>query len=351
MQVDYTLNNNIILSKYINSSLSCTKDAINKNFDVLKITLLWLPAKNGCLRKYKLRLTVLFCSLLIMELHIFISLITLSVVNTFFFLSGIFLNTLVIVSFWRSTQLRQKLCYFMIMVLSCCDIFAVSTNQPYLAIMAMLWLAEKLDGYPRWVGFTLRLTTIPLSSSTLALLVMNLERYLATHYPIFHRTSVTKAKLLTLLAFLIAIEIILAVLSENDTVISMPVAVVISFALFTPPMLFTNYKLFTISRRSRRNRTSPETGMKKKDSFRNVSSCLLAVACFAILSIPLFIYIVLTIHSSKSTLSTLDSVEVTAALWAKTIASMNSTFNCLIFYWKNKILRTEGMKIIKGRIL
>jgi hypothetical protein len=27
---------------------------------------------------------------------------------------------------------------------------------------------------------------------------------------------------------------------------------------------------------------------------------------------------------------------------------MNSTFNSLIFFWKNKILRTEGMKIIKG---
>jgi hypothetical protein len=27
---------------------------------------------------------------------------------------------------------------------------------------------------------------------------------------------------------------------------------------------------------------------------------------------------------------------------------MNSTFNCLIFFWKNKILRTEGMKLIKS---
>jgi hypothetical protein len=27
---------------------------------------------------------------------------------------------------------------------------------------------------------------------------------------------------------------------------------------------------------------------------------------------------------------------------------MNSTFNCLIFFWKNNILRTEGMKVIKN---
>jgi hypothetical protein len=27
---------------------------------------------------------------------------------------------------------------------------------------------------------------------------------------------------------------------------------------------------------------------------------------------------------------------------------MNCTFNCLIFFWKNKILRSEGKKVIEG---
>jgi hypothetical protein len=50
-------------------------------------------------------------------------------VNEFFFFSGICLNSLVILTFWRSVQLRKKLCYFMIMVLSCCDLLAVLTNS------------------------------------------------------------------------------------------------------------------------------------------------------------------------------------------------------------------------------
>jgi hypothetical protein len=33
-------------------------------------------------------------------------------------------------------------------------------------------------------------------------------------------------------------------------------------------------------------------------------------------------------------------------LWTKTIISMNSTYNCLIFFWKNKILRMEAIRII-----
>jgi hypothetical protein len=43
--------------------------------------------------------------------------------------------------------------------------------------------------------------------SLFTLLVMNFDRYLATSYPIFHRTSVTKGRLLTLLAILIIVEI------------------------------------------------------------------------------------------------------------------------------------------------
>jgi hypothetical protein len=38
----------------------------------------------------------------------------------------------------------------------------------------------------------LSLSNTFLAFSMLALLVMNLDRYLATCYPIFHRTSVTK---------------------------------------------------------------------------------------------------------------------------------------------------------------
>jgi hypothetical protein len=34
-------------------------------------------------------------------------------------------------------------------------------------------------------------------------------------------------------------------------------------------------------------------------------------------------------------------------IWSVTFLCMNSTFNCLIFFWRNSILRREGMKIAK----
>jgi hypothetical protein len=127
-----------------------------------------------------------------------------------------------------------------------------------------------------------------------------------------------------------------------DVLISYEVFSPICFCILFGPMLFINYKLFRIARKSRRNNRIPPD-MKKSFPLKNISSCLLAVACFVVLYIPVFVYIGLTITSKGA--STFDGY--IAALWAKTITSMNSTCNCLIFYWKNKILRTEGMKILK----
>ena len=181
-----------------------------------------------------------------MESYYFINLILIFAVNVLFFFSGICLNSLIIHSFWKSGQLRKKLCYFMIMVLSCCDLLAVLTNNPLLAFIVLSFLTGRLDENDRWIHIPIRSTSIFLYFSFFALLVMNFDRYLAASYPIFYRTSVTKGRLLTLLAILIIVEVILGVISVNEFVISDQVHALIFGILFIPAMLFINYKLFIV---------------------------------------------------------------------------------------------------------
>ena len=247
-----------------------------------------------------------------MELIYFVNLKLIFVVNILFFFAGVCLNSLVIVSFWRSVQLRKKLCYFIIMVLSCCDLLVVLTDHPI---------------------------------SLRAVLVMTFNQYLATHYPLYHRASVTKRKLLTLFIFLVIFQITMTALSTNDLIVSYEVCLLVFFTLFIPPMLLMNYKLFKVAKKSRRN-TEMLPGMKKSFSLKNVSSCLLVVACQMAFYIPNFIYIGLRL-TSKETEYVLDNAQL-LGLWSRTASVMNSTFNCLIFYWKNKTLRAEGMKVIKS---
>jgi hypothetical protein len=97
--------------------------------------------------------------------------------------------------------------------------------------------------------------------------------------------------------------------------------------------------------------------MKKTFSLKNISSCLLAVACVGVVSIPWCVYIGLRINSPE-TAYTLDNATLAGAWQSRTqsnacaraitISFMNCTFNCLIFYWKNKVLRTEGWKVLKS---
>jgi hypothetical protein len=208
----------------------------------------------------------------------------------------------------------------------------------------MFWLTGKLNRYPSWVDILSDLTANSVGFSLIALLVMNFDRYLATHYPIFHRTSVTKRKLLAMLGILVFVQIVLSVMSVNK-LISLNLHALIFLIIFGPPMVFVNYKLFMIARRRRRyNGISPE--IKRSFSFKNISTCLLAVACVVVLQIPTMIYVGFSM-ASKETPMLSNKVKL-ALLWGKTSVTMNSTFNCLIFYWKNKILRTEAMKLIKG---
>ena len=201
-----------------------------------------------------------------------------------------------------------------------------------------------MDGNARWPYISVSSTSISLGFSYFALLVMNFDRYLATSYPIFHRTSVTKGRLLTVLALLIIVEITLGVKSVNEFNYNQ-VHLLILFILLIPAMLFINYKLFLVVRKSRKNkRISPN--MKKTFSLKNISSCLLVVACIVVVTIPWFVYTGLRINSSETT-NILNNVTL-AAMWGITISLMNCTFNCLIFYWKNKVLRTEGLKVLKS---
>ena len=276
-----------------------------------------------------------------MDLTIYIHLIFLCVVNIIFAFSGIILNTLVIVSFWRSSQLRKKLCHFMIMVLSCFDLVSVVTNHSTALFDLISWLR---DDYDLVVDLAVHMDffTIFYVSSLFALLVMSFERYLGAYYPIFHRTSVTRRRLLTLLAIILIFFTSLYVISTNDMIFSRNIVKIIFIFVSSPPMLYMNFKLFKISRDLRGTKTS--SGRRTRVNLKSISACLLVVACLVMMSISVMVFIVLDIISENKRAS---SVMFSLA-WAKTTWNMNCTFNSLIFFWKNKVLRTEGLKILKA---
>ena len=275
-----------------------------------------------------------------MDLKRLIHLIFLCSLNTIFFFSGVILNTLVIITILKSTQLRKKLCNFMIIVLSCCDLLAVVTYNSVLQLSFIIRFTEENELYTK-LKLYWHFMTLPACLSMLTLMVMCIERYLGVYYPIFHKASVTRRKLLTLLAIFMILSTTLVVISANELVISVPVATTIFMAFFSPPFIFFNYKLFKISRKMRRqNATSAEN--RRATRLRNINTCLLAVACFVVLTVSLSFWVVFSLLEG----STSDNARL-SLVWGTTILVMNCSLNSLIFFWKNIVLRVEGIKIIK----
>ena len=268
-----------------------------------------------------------------MDLNVYIQLVFLFVVNIIFTFSGIALNTLAIVSIWKSSQLRKKLCHFMLMVLSCFDLVSVVTNHPRMLVLITFWLKEDYN-------FVRKTRILPVIFgvfhyfSPLLLLVMSIERYLGSYYPIFHRTSVTRCRLLTLIAIILTPTSALYMSGKMDLVISSGATQIIALVMFLPPFIFFNFKLFIISRK-----VTP--GKRKTKNFKNISTALWVVACLMLLYIPTSLNAAFILARMSTNTRNLSFI------WAYTCNTMNCTLNTLIFFWKNKVLHTEEIKILK----
>ena len=274
-----------------------------------------------------------------MDSEVSIQLILMLVFNTIFAVCGIFLNTLVVVSFGVSSHLRKKLSNFMIMVLSMLDLIAIVVKSPIITVYLISWLNEEYDLLKK-IDIYNHFGNIFVGNSLVALIVMNVERYFGVCYPFFHHTSVTRSRLLTLLVILSIVHAAIVMFSTNDFLITFPMGVAIFMVILFPPLLFINYKLFWISRKRRRNAVSPDARLKV--NLKSISTCLLAVACLLLLSIPLIFYTALGLAKT----STSNSTKL-GFYWSGIAVAMNSTFNSLIFFWKNKALRTEATRVLK----
>ena len=230
------------------------------------------------------------------------------------------------------------------MLLSCFDLVAVVTNEPGIILFIISRLREDYDflfNINIVFGHLILFLTFPVH----VLAVMSIEQYPGVYYPIFHRTSVTRRRLLTLLAILLVFQTTLYVISTNDMILSRTLAIIIFAASLFPPLFYINFKLFKISREVRRRKaTSPE--QRTTISLKRISTCLLVVACLVVLSISSSVYIVFDSNCKEMLSITITNANLSCA-WSITIYIMNCTFNSLIFFWKNKVLRTEGVKILK----
>jgi hypothetical protein len=277
------------------------------------------------------------------------SVVFLCIINIIFMVAGIFLNSVVIISLWRSSQLRKKPCYFMILVLSCFDLAVVTISHPLLIASTIYFSQGEIDNIRG--GVRTSIVYVLCSSSLSALFTLNVERFLALTRPFFHQVLVTKTRLLCFQAFctVTIIGISPLVYLDLETIVDISACVFISSLLFL--FIYSNYTIFIIAKSKRADeRVATTTAMDENRKTRilnlkSISTCSLAVGCFFCCFCTHIIYLVLRL-ASRTSLS--DTQFLSFFLWSSTFISFNSTFNCVIFFWRNSILRREGVKTVNA---
>ena len=275
------------------------------------------------------------------------------ILNMLFMVAGISLNSAVIISLWRSRQLRKKLCYFVIHVLSSFDLAVVSITHPLSIASTIYYSLQEVNEMLEDARITASFILCGLSMS--ALLMLNVERFLAITCPYFHQRSVTKINLVCFQALMTILIVGVSPLLHINTrtVIAVNIIIAIYMLLLMFLFLYANCKIFTTAKSKRNDEmvvpslaTSVNNNRKTRViNLKSISTCSLTVGCFFVCNCPYIIFSVLRFTSGAPPF---DREVRLFNIWTSTFVSINSTLNCVIFFWRNSILRREGMNIMNA---
>ena len=279
--------------------------------------------------------------------------------NIFFAILGASLNAMVIWIFWRTKKLREKICYFMIMVLSCVDLSVTIIAQPIFLINSMTEITANAKCSYKILS---QMVSVWLSGmSTMAFFTLNIERYLSIVHPVCHRNRVTKQKCFIFLIILWLICSVVAVGPMFSLPIDLMVALlalilcICTFYMYVAIFSVARKRVHALARDIVVNETqvisSVNTHQLQSAAQRNTVTTsqdfLLAKTCLLVVFTNLFCHlpnaIVLAVwREHVNTITTMVQIKI----WTHSLVTINSTMNCLIFFWSNKTLGNEGWKAL-----
>ena len=266
------------------------------------------------------------------------------------------LNSITAMAYWRSTELKKKMALFLIMVLSLNDLgIGVFCGPLYVATFTRdIWLGKSscfLTGLRVFVHLIIG------GCSFKTLIIMNFERYFAIVHPLFHRTKITKGRLLKclIIMWLVAGAVIVAFAFYPFDVFAkiLTVEMLLSMAALVyiyARIYFTSSRSFENFRKTNRSNSSSQgqgtSQSERKQHLRNirlVKSCFIVVVCYCICYLPFTIF-------NASFLKYHKDINLFGPWLTILLNLSNSTFNSLIFFWRNKLLRREAQRVLKQMI-
>ncbi len=271
------------------------------------------------------------------------------IIGTILYLPTVFLNAVTFTAIWRSRLLKEKVTNFTLMVKSLIDLAIGILFIPLFITV----LASEIGGYPSCVIFMTakKLGMLAYLYSVAAMSTMNFERYLAILRPFTHRARVTKRRLLMCTFTVCCCKTILFGISLIYVdILPFILSVITILLIFSTLVVYTRILFFCLNNRvhpaNQMSMQSNGAEVKRKRRFKQdlevAKTCLVVIVCCLVCFLPGMIT-----NAVRLKISATFSA-VVQRRWFALLFLSNSTMNPVIYFWRNKALRTEGMNLIKS---
>ena len=273
-------------------------------------------------------------------------------VNVGLFFTTVFFNGVTVTTILNTPKLKGKVSNFVILMQSIFDL----VSGVFITLLMTLRLVNDLTCSPssvtvyvvKKVAFICYVYSITPTSA------MSFERFMGVRYPFVHRVKVTKARLLKYIVSVSLVQTLLYSFSFiNGSKITRPF-------LAGNSLLFIAFNVFAYTRifraRVKNNKfplqqavnVSQRNDSKSKEMW--IKELKIAKSCFlvAFTTFMLFFPSFAMLFWIK-----LENVflDYTLRNFCYILTIFNFTANPLIYFWRNKALRTEGMKRVKKNLL
>ena len=273
------------------------------------------------------------------------------VINALFSIVGTILNSLVLYIFWKSPRWRSKMSYFGIMVLSSVDLAVVTIVQLLYISFLINAILEKAKCLHLMAFATVAYIFSGISMTIIV--TINIERYFSIVRPVLHRTMATKKRFLLTCVLIWFVQILMTVcwflFSGFGSIGS-----AIFYFLTCVTSFFVYLSIFFVARKKLRN-VHPVNNTSGQDTSNNRMSFLrelkLAKTYVLVVLLCFLCYlpygIVLANKLVDRNVESIDERGTMATTWTVTLVFINSTLNSCVFFWVNRELRKEGLKIVR----
>ena len=278
---------------------------------------------------------------------IFANQIFLIVFNSILAFVTAMMNALAVLTIRRSSLLREKPCYFIILLQSSIDIICSLVAMPFFLVYLVNAVKGTVNCLVNALGLLLLLSALGYSS--INLFALTWERYIAILYPYDYNSKVTKTKLLIGVSLAGLVDCLM-----KTGVLVLTHEIIFRFTILEVTVLFCYVcfaytRIYFVVRNSRKILSKPtdlNNDLSKRtktkimlQEVKTAKSCFIVVLCFFLLYvIPGFFFNIIDWKKIDQFL---------VAMWITTLAYCNSSVNSLIFFWSRVMLRKEAIKFIQ----